>query len=883
MFEKYAQHVQKHPKAIIAIWVVALVIALPFAAQVGDVLNYDMTTMKGLDSESSDGQAIVDEYFDASLNTETILAIPYSSSKDLDNIENSFVSTLETALHDCYGDGVTCSVMGAFHGDDPSKGVYLLSFTFGDNYSAMDEIGNLREAVSSAVNMSELDITTYVTGTVPIAYDTLKGADSDMTKIDPLSILLILIILGLFFYTLVTALVPPIVVGTAYGIILALTFALGQFLDIFYITKTIVLVSMLGAGCDYSVFIIARYREERIYNNKDKSGALTEAIKWAGESVFTSGLAVIIGFAVMSFCSFSLVSTMAIVLALGIVMAMLAALSLIPAVIALVGDKIFWPRKIDDYSGKSKMRSGFYGRCVMASRRYFGFAGKFSTKHAVPIVVVAVLLTVPLGYVAVTSENSFDMISVMPDSEAKSGVDAITENTDGGYIMPTYAMIKFDKSIAEVTILDPINGIGVLIWTPIGAKYIESIQTELINDLKAADDNVGVVLGPTPWAYLYETVAEAGIYKEVYPVAYETAYKNAIASGMDDASAKVAAEEYASSYATEYAKAHYTELDPSTVNHAIIEDAGLPDMITLRLTEFFDGTTTGTELWDKAPSDAVVGTYTVSNLIDYAVNVGAGLVSYSAANPDDTGMYAKIMVIVKDEPMSAESMDSIGTARNVMSDFAKSNDWVQGTWVLGTGAILYDISDVVNGEFHLIEIAVIILIYVLLLFVLGVYFTPIRSLATIMMSVVWTLGMLNIVFGTILGLDVIWIVPIVLFVICLGLGMDYDILLTTRIRESKLKGMSNDEAIQNALSWSGSIITLCGLIMGGTFLTLLTSGSSMLQEIGFALGFAILVDALFVVPYVVPALMHLMGDWSWKGPKFLAKRRAAEEPSEQEQ
>ncbi len=898
MFEKYAQHVQKHPKAIIAIWVVALVIALPFAAQVGDVLNYDMTTMKGLDSESSDGQAIVDEYFDASLNTETILAIPYSSSEELSAIETDFVSKLTLALADRYGTDVTFDVMGAFYGDDSSKGVYLLSFTFGGDRSAMDEIGNLREAVSSAVNMSGLDITTYVTGTVPIAYDTLKGADSDMTKIDPLSILLILIILGLFFYTLVTALVPPIVVGTAYGIILALTFALGQFLDIFYITKTIVLVSMLGAGCDYSVFIIARYREERIYNNKDKSGALTEAIKWAGESVFTSGLAVIIGFAVMSFCSFSLVSTMAIVLALGIVMAMLAALSLIPAVIALVGDKIFWPRKIDDYSGKSKMRSGFYGRCVMASRRYFGFAGKFSTKHAVPIVVVAVLLTVPLGYVAVTSENSFDMISVMPDSEAKSGVDAITENTDGGYIMPTYAMVKFDQPIATVTILDPTTGTGMLTWTEAGQKYIATIQSQLVGAslmggdkgaFQKADDNVGVVLGPTPWAYLYSVVEKVAgqkayntVYDTAYPLAYEGAYQQAIAAGMDEASAKTAAEQYAASYAKEYAEAHYAEyVTPSVVNHAIVEEAGLPDMITIPLTAFFEGYAA----WDKEPTDVLSDSVPVpiASLIDYQVNVGAGLVSYSAANPDDTGMYAKIMVIVKDEPMSAESMDSIGTARNVMSDFAKSNDWVQGTWVLGTGAILYDISDVVNGEFHLIEIAVIILIYVLLLFVLGVYFTPIRSLATIMMSVIWTLGMLNIVFGTILGLDVIWIVPIVLFVICLGLGMDYDILLTTRIRESKLKGMSNDEAIQNALSWSGSIITLCGLIMGGTFLTLLTSGSSMLQEIGFALGFAILVDALFVVPYVVPALMHLMGDWSWKGPKFLAKRRAAEEPSEQEQ
>ena len=45
MFENYSKLIQRHPKAVIAVWIVALLVALPFAAQVGDVLNYDMTSM----------------------------------------------------------------------------------------------------------------------------------------------------------------------------------------------------------------------------------------------------------------------------------------------------------------------------------------------------------------------------------------------------------------------------------------------------------------------------------------------------------------------------------------------------------------------------------------------------------------------------------------------------------------------------------------------------------------------------------------------------------------------------------------------------------------------------------------------------------------------
>ena len=709
------------------------------------------------------------------------------------------------------------TVLGSYGNGD--SGVFLVSFSVGGGLSSMDEVGNLRSVVASAMDDAGLsDMRTYVTGSVPIAYDTLQGANADMSVIDPISIVLIFVLLGLFFCSLVTAAVPPLVVGTAYGIVLSLIFALGGVMDIFYITRVIVLVSMLGAGCDYSVFIISRYREER-RSGKSKEDALSEAVVWAGESVLTSGLAVIIGFAVMALCSYSLVSSMAIVLAIGIVLAMLAALTLIPAVISIVGDRVFWPRDMGFYRRMEASGSGLYGRLTEAGRRYFTWAGKFSVNHAKAIVAVAILITVPLGYTAVTSDDSFDMISVMPDSEAKNGVDAITESTDGGLLMPTYALVQLDSPIAEMTDLG--GGMGVLRWTSEGQSYLAGLS-ELQGRFTEADSNVSYVMGPVSWSALY-SMAHDALVQAGYP------------EGM---------------------------VTPEMVNRAVLSQ--IPDVVSDRLEAFF-----GSYGWNLTPDTALPLSpemqAPVSSLLDYAVNTGAGLVS-------SDGMYVQMMIVVSDEPMSQESMASVGTARDVLEAYASENPWAVDAWVLGTPAVLYDISGVVNTEFHWIEVGVILLIYVLLMLVLGSYFTPIRSLATIMMGVVWTLGVLQLVFVHALGAEVVWIVPIVLFVICLGLGMDYDILLTTRIREGKVRGMSNDIAIRDSLMRSGGIITLCGLIMGGTFLTLLLSGSVMLKEIGFALGFAILLDSLVVVPYVVPALMHLMGDWSWKGPKFLQRR-----------
>ena len=194
------------------------------------------------------------------------------------------------------------------------------------------------------------------------------------------------------------------------------------------------------------------------------------------------------------------------------------------------------------------------------------------------------------------------------------------------------------------------------------------------------------------------------------------------------------------------------------------------------------------------------------------------------------------------------------------------------SWITGIPAVTYDLSNSVSDEFKYIGVVVVLLILTLLFFVMKSYTIPIRSLVTIGMSVIWTIALTHLLFTNVLGIDVVWIVPMILFLVCLGLGMDYDILLTTRIKENAMyHGMDNDKAIYDAVTHTGSVITICGLIMGGAFGTLMLSSMPMMQEFGFSLCVAILIDALLVRTYLVPAVMHLLGKWNWVGPKWLQK------------
>ena len=310
---------------------------------------------------------------------------------------------------------------------------------------------------------------------------------------------------------------------------------------------------------------------------------------------------------------------------------------------------------------------------------------------------------------------------------------------------------------------------------------------------------------------------------------------------------------------------------PSDINHALVEE--LPSAVkapieTLLSTQIGEGT-----LYDAPYNTKIAaGTgITVENVIDGILNVSTGIIS-------DNGKYVKMMVITSEKPMSDNTMAFI---KDVREDFHGEGGYDEvyasmfaSTYVGGISAIMEDVSNIVMQQFDVIRTVVIIALIVLLFLILGSYLTPIRSMLTIVCSIMTTVGLTHFVFGTMMDIPVLWLVPIVLFVVLLGLGMDYDIFLTTRIRENVLRGMDNHDAIEDAVRQAGPVTSLCSLIMGGTFLTMLLTNSSMLQEFGFALGFGILIEGLLMVGFMVPALMHLMGDWSWKGPKFLNKNRA---------
>jgi RND superfamily putative drug exporter len=166
-------------------------------------------------------------------------------------------------------------------------------------------------------------------------------------------------------------------------------------------------------------------------------------------------------------------------------------------------------------------------------------------------------------------------------------------------------------------------------------------------------------------------------------------------------------------------------------------------------------------------------------------------------------------------------------------------------------------------------------VFLILVALLRKPFISFYLIASVFFSYFVTLGATFAVFwwldgGAFAGLD--WKVPMFLFTILIAIGEDYNIFLMTRIEEEQAEHGAV-EGVRTALLKTGSIISSCGIIMAGTFFSLILGGTLVgMQQLGFALSFGVVLDTFVVRPLLVPAYLvlvygghfgrvgHLLGD-----------------------
>ena len=188
------------------------------------------------------------------------------------------------------------------------------------------------------------ELRAYTTGVAGIVADSIEVFDSIDTALLLVTVALVLFMLLAIYRSPIVALVPLFVVAMAYMIAAAAVYGLVEAgaVQVNGQTTSLLIVLMFGAGTDYCLLIVSRYREE-LRRFEDKHEAMAHATERTAPAILSAGATVVAAMLVLSLADFKATQTMGPVLALGVAIMLLAGLTLLPALLACIGRNSFWP------------------------------------------------------------------------------------------------------------------------------------------------------------------------------------------------------------------------------------------------------------------------------------------------------------------------------------------------------------------------------------------------------------------------------------------------------------------------------------------------------------------------------------------------------------
>jgi uncharacterized membrane protein YdfJ with MMPL/SSD domain len=410
--ERLARASSRHPGRVIAIWLVAVIASFPAIAMfLGDVLTADVEITR--QTESKRANELLDRAFpeDRATQEREITEVvvvrgddPAAATRDLAQELRAAGATdvvTPTELVSSDGDARAALVALGFDGEDKVEDVY-------DVVQRLDDEPGYEAAITgedtSDFDQSELSAEDLRTGEL---YFGLPAA---------------LVILLLVFGAVVAGLVPLVLAIVSIVVALALASLIGQAYDLSLYTVNMLTGMGLALGVDYSLFVVSRYREERM-RGREQLEAIAVTGATAGRATLFSGMTFVLAMFGLLLVPSTLLRSLATgAIVVGIV-SVLAALTLLPAVLGLLGDRI------------NAFRIPFFGR----SAEYAGKEGRFwgATVRAVmrrPMLslVLGAGLLLALALPVLGLQTGSQGPSALPDRfESKQGYVLLNEEFPG--------------------------------------------------------------------------------------------------------------------------------------------------------------------------------------------------------------------------------------------------------------------------------------------------------------------------------------------------------------------------------------------------------------------------------------------------------------------
>ena len=812
-------------------------------------------------------------------------------------------------VQDLWGDRLTASSVQSPDG----KATYVQLNLAGNQGTTLGD-----ESVAAVRNIVDRippppGVKTYVTGQAPLASDMQHSGNNSILKITVVTVVIIFSVLLLVYRSIVTVILLLVMVGVELAAARGIVAFLGHndllVLSTFGINMLVFL--SIAAGTDYGIFFFGRYQEARQAGENPETAYFT-TYRGVAPVVLASGLTIAGAIFCLSFTRLPYFQTMGISCAVGMLVAVAVAVTLVPAGMVVAS-------RFGLLEPKRQLRV----------HRWRGI-GTAIVRWPAPILAASCALAF-VGLLALPGyETSYNDRLYMPkDIPANVGYAAAERHFSQTRLMPDILMVEADhdlrnpadflvlnkvaKAIFKVPGISRVQGITRPEGTPIdhtSIPFLLSLQSATqeqfmkfqearMDDLLKQADGLTTIIN---------------VLQRQYEVSQQLVDINHHLNGTTHELEAITAE----------LRDHIADFDDffrPIRNYFYWEPHCYDIPICFALRSIFDAIDGTDQINDKFQDlvkdmdelDAITpqlvaqipqfiasiqrirtmlltmhsmfsGTF--AQMDESSKNATAMGQAFDAAKNDDSfylppevfknpdfqramnsflspdGKAARFIISHNGDPATPEGIARIDQIKTAAEEALKGTPLVAAKiYIAGTASTAKDWQDGSKYDLLIAGIAALCLVFIIMLIITRSFIAAVVIVGTVALSLGASFGLSVLVWQYILGINLHWIVLAMSVIILLAVGSDYNLLLVSRMKEEIGAGINT--GIIRAMGGTGKVVTTAGLVFAFTMASMVVSDLRIIGQIGTTIALGLLFDTLIVRSFMTPSIAALLGRWFW--------------------
>jgi putative drug exporter of the RND superfamily len=677
-----------------------------------------------------------------------------------------------------------------------------------------------------------------------------------------------------------------------------------------YSTNLLTLL-VIAAGTDYAIFILGRYHEARL-TGQDRVSAFGTTYRGTSHIILGSGLTIAGAVFCLSFTRLPYFQSLGIPAAIGVLVALVAALTLAPAVLSI-------GRHFGLFEPARAMPTRRWRRIGTAIVRWPG-----------PILVVTIAVAL-IGLLALPGfTTSYDARPYLPASApANIGYAAAERHFSQARLNPELLMIEADHDLRNSTDMILLERVAKAVFHTDGIAQVQSITRPLGTPLDHTSIPFQISAGSSAQInnLPYQQARAADLLKQVkvindsidvlrqqYALQQQSsavtdeqteAFKQTVATAQDLRDKIANFDDFFRPLRNYfYWEPHCFDIPACWALRSLFDALDGIDALTDQLSNVSASITKLDELQPKLLAlippqianqqtnrDLTMTNYaTTSGIYDQTAaalqNATALGQAYDASKTDDSfylppeaftnpeflrglklflspdGRAARMIITHDVDPATPQGISHIDAIRHAAQEAIKGTPLAGSRiYIAGTAATYKDIRDGAKYDLMIAGIAALSLILLIMLFITRSLVAAFVIVGTVALSLGASFGLSVLIWQDLFGIELFWIVLALAVILLLAVGSDYNLLLISRFKEEIGAGLRT--GIIRAMAGSGAVVTAAGLVFAATMASFMFSDLRVLGQIGTTIALGLLFDTLIVRSFMTPSIAALIGRWFW--------------------